>query len=130
MCKVNFFTAFVIHAAWVTFRALRKPIVAERPADVQHTPPISPVRSIFLLQRSAIRFTTFERVSGWLQEDQGKVKAVNALAAGTVAGAVESATCLTPLQNIQIKMMQMNRCVGALGTIRKSSLEIEPERKR
>lgn len=59
--------------------------------------------------RSAIRFTTFERVSEWLQEGQGKVDAVNALAAGTVAGAIESATCLTPLQNIQIKMMQMDR---------------------
>ncbi|CAM9585552.1 unnamed protein product [Scytosiphon promiscuus] len=72
----------------------------------------------FALPRSAIRFTTFERVSGWLQEDQGKVKVVNALAAGTVAGAVESATCLTPLQNIQIKMMQMNRgFLYALGEI-------------
>lgn len=49
------------------------------------------------------------RQTGWLQEDQGKVHAVNALAAGTVAGIVESATCLTPLQNIQIKMMQMDR---------------------
>lgn len=58
---------------------------------------------------SAIRFTTFERVSGWLQEGQGKVHAINALAAGTVAGVAESATCLTPLQNIQIKMMQMDR---------------------
>ncbi|CAN0383589.1 unnamed protein product, partial [Laminaria digitata] len=56
--------------------------------------------------RSAIRFTTFERVSGWLQEGQGEVHIVNALAAGTLAGAVESATCLTPLQNIQIKMTQ------------------------
>lgn len=61
------------------------------------------------LNSSAIRFTTFERVSGWLQEGQGKVDAINALAAGTVAGAVESSTCLTPLQNIQIKMMQMDR---------------------
>ncbi|CAM9887852.1 unnamed protein product [Sphacelaria rigidula] len=31
---------------------------------------------------------------------------MNALAAGTVAGAMESAVCLTPLQNIQIKMTQ------------------------
>lgn len=57
-------------------------------------------------KRSAIRFTTFERVSGWLQEGQGEVHILNALAAGTLAGAVESATCLTPLQNIQIKMTQ------------------------
>ncbi|CAM9366730.1 unnamed protein product [Ectocarpus fasciculatus] len=72
----------------------------------------------FALPRSAIRFTTFERVSEWLQEGQGKVDAVNALAAGTVAGAIESATCLTPLQNIQIKMMQMDRgFVYALGEI-------------
>lgn len=59
-----------------------------------------------LSHRSAIRFTTFERVSGWLQEGQGQVHVFNALTAGTLAGAVESATCLTPLQNIQIKMTQ------------------------
>lgn len=91
--------------------------LAKASADAPHeTPPIIPARSIRFVRRSAIRFTTFERVSGWLQEDQGKVKAVNALAAGTVAGAVESATCLTPLQNIQIKMMQMNRYDGTLGS--------------
>lgn len=56
--------------------------------------------------RSAIRFTAFERVSGCLQEGEGKVHVLNALAAGTVAGAAESATCLTPLQNMQIKMTE------------------------
>lgn len=60
----------------------------------------------FALPRSAIRFTTFERVSGWLQKGGGKVNTLNALAAGTVAGVIESAACLTPLQNIQIKMTQ------------------------
>eukprot|EP00904_Undaria_pinnatifida_P004440 jgi/Undpi1/13998/HiC_scaffold_9.g03649.m1 len=60
----------------------------------------------FALPRSAIRFTTFEHVSGWLQEGDGEAHVLNALAAGTLAGAVESATCLTPLQNIQIKMTQ------------------------
>lgn len=53
-----------------------------------------------------MRFTVFERVSGWLQEGNGEVHTMNALVAGTVAGAAESGTCLTPLQNIQIKMTQ------------------------
>ncbi|CAM9203956.1 unnamed protein product [Ascophyllum nodosum] len=60
----------------------------------------------FALPRSAIRFTTYERVSGLLQEGDGQVHMVNALVAGTVAGAAESSTCLTPLQNIQIRMTQ------------------------
>ena len=63
--------------------------------------------SFYLLrQRSAIRFTTYERVSDMLQEGDGQVHMVNALVAGTVAGAAESSTCLTPLQNIQIRMTQ------------------------
>lgn len=58
------------------------------------------------MARSAIRFTTYERVSGWLQGGHGKVDVLNALVAGTTAGAAESALCLTPLQNVQIRMTQ------------------------
>ncbi|CAM9570989.1 unnamed protein product [Chrysoparadoxa australica] len=58
----------------------------------------------FAMPRSAIRFTTYESLVHRLEGPTGDVSQLKAMAAGTVAGAVESATCLTPLQCIQIKM--------------------------
>ncbi|CAM9264696.1 unnamed protein product [Discosporangium mesarthrocarpum] len=61
---------------------------------------------IFAFPRSAIRFMTFENVATQLQGGQGELSPLIALGAGTVAGVTESALCLTPLQNIQIRMTQ------------------------